>query len=204
MKKWGCLGLLGLVLLGSIIGAVMPKTPSSPATEGTPRASAPMRAVAPTREPTATVDRVAQQWGEFLRYGPELVDLVKRSEEINRLHAQGAAQVTTSTVVAFYNLTDQAARSQGELLRTANLVRVPREANDYKQSVLNALSQREDAFNALKTALNRPGVAAAAEYQTAKEKLDRSTLGIVSELFKLCATMQAEPDECMTTVGLSQ
>ena len=75
-------------------------------------------------------------------------------------------------------------------------------AVEREQAVTLALSEREDAFTALKTMLDKPGAANEAAYRTAKQLADRSALPAVAAMLELCATMNATPDECNAAAGL--
>lgn len=200
MKKVGCigcLGLIGFIFLVMIIGSLL-----SPSANRTPAsAPAPRNTAAATK---VAVSKVNQQWGEFLVYAPRFGDILKRSDEVNRVHAQGAGLASAATVVQFYQLTDQAARSQGVLKLESIRIKVPSEGEDFKDSVFDTLRQREDAMNKLKEALNRPGVAGTAAYQEAKTAVDRSTVRTVLRLIALCEKMEATTDECFTSSGISR
>jgi hypothetical protein len=206
VKAWAWLAA-GLWILAVVIPRV-PSTPREATTESVAAEAQPTRTPrpGPTQRPGPPPtpnqeQRQAAQWEEFARYGPALATILNRADEINRLHAAGAAIVTPATIVTFYQITDRAEQSYGALRLQAGRVQVPREGTDFKNSVILALGEREDAMKKLKDALNRPGVGASAEYATAKRDVDRSTLNLVTKLFTLCNGMGATPDECTGLLG---
>lgn len=185
------------------------KPTSAPRATNTPRATAGPRPSAtpqPTTVPTAAPDpaQIAnQQWEEFLRYGPEVVSYLKRSDILNTAHTVMVPPVLTgANRGAFYTATNDAAERTGVLKRQSTQVQVPRQANDFKNAVTLALSQREDSFNKLKEAINAPNAANESAYQTAKRLADNSAIRPVLEMIKLCETMNATIEECNTAVGL--
>ena len=153
-------------------------------------------------EPAATSDVAGQQWGEFLRYGLALVDLVNKSDEIARIHSEGAGRVTAANRASFYNLTDTAAKNHGILKTAAAAVRTPNEGNELRSRVHQVLQRREESMNALKRALDPGGTAAQAAYDRAKGAAAGAPLAVLAELYRLCGTMGADVAECSEAVGL--
>jgi ribosomal protein L37E len=180
--------------------------PAVTATAGAISASATAQAVAASATATAqaVVSAREKKWNEFLVYAPKLVSLLQQSDEINRNHAALAARLTVANAPQFYTQTDRAAAATGNLKKAALGVSTPSEARDLQNSVRQALSIRENAFNKLKDALDAPGrLSAQAEYQEAKRAADVSALDVVVKLLQMCDSMNVGPDECNSAVGLS-
>jgi hypothetical protein len=199
-----------LALTPDLSDAVALKNEVGPAVTATAQAvsasaTAQTVAASATASANAAIAAREKKWNEFLNYGPQLVKLLRQSDEINRNHSAAAARLTTANAAQFYTLTDRSAQATGNLKISALGMSTPPEGRDLKDSVYQTLRLREDAFNKLKAVLDAPGrLSLQADYQEAKRLADISAFPVVAQLFELCGTMDVGPDECNSAVGLGE
>lgn len=190
--------------------------------EATPTTSAPTASeTAPTREPNTEqpVNQAAApepidasqaaRWAEFLRYGPELVGLLKRSEAIDRAWDSDPAtgRVTVADMPALGERAGRDSKSHADFARAASQVRVPaadEDALEFRKSVVETISARAHAAVAMKAALaRRDGPAGQVAARDGKRNSDEATTEMVAKLGWLCAGMGATKDDCAAAVGWS-
>lgn len=147
-----------------------------------------------------TVDPTSKRWEDFNRYGPQLGEIIDRSDRFtNRVTAGISVGAPRPDL---FRLVDEAAEMNGLLKGEVQRINVPTEGRAVKDAVYEAVRARETALNRQKDAMNRPSPEADTAYNQAREAADRRAAQIGITLLELCQTMQSPIDECFPVVGI--